>query len=659
MSIIARAVADLALPPSEAPEARRRALRPAPLASTTEEPAITLDAVPAVIQAAVAAYLAEPAPGRALLLALPAGSGKTTAMVQTAEGVAAAGSRVLYAGPRHDFFTDLQALASHPAWWYEWQPRRIGSETRDPTCRWAPQIARWMHRGYPAIDFCKNARVCGWNYLNNECPYHAQRRITHPIIFAQHQHVALRHPLMDQASLLIGDESPLSAFLNPWVIPSGSIVVREATGELEQLLRTLHMLVHTAPPPGESWSGPLLLAELGGAAAVAELCECYATLRPGIDLESPDLRHPDAVDQLDYAHLPVLLSLLNQEARAALDGLPDYVRRIRVTVDGLTLLMRRRPGPLPAHIIWCDATGDGHMYERLLGMPVEVVRPHVQLAGRVYQVWAALNNKGSLTGSPDGSDREVAHERKRAALKAQVTQVIARGPYHAPAMISYKSIIADLADDAPHGHFGAERGTNRMGDCDALIVVGAPQPPQPALIDMAAMLYDERIAPFNTAWTVREIAYESQPWAWPIGGFWDDPDLHMLVTQTRDAELMQAVHRARPLRRAVDVWLLTNAPVPGLPVELVSLRELFDAPDGVDPYRWPALRAWAAFQVVAVGRVTVPDIAAHVGVQLAAARRYAEALARQDGYHLAPYASEGRGRPPLALTRNAPPTVPD
>jgi DNA polymerase III delta prime subunit len=606
-----------------------------------------------MIEQAIANYLAEPMPGRALLLALPPGSGKTTAMIAAAEKRAAAGDRVIYAGPRHDLFDDLMAIAQKPAWWYEWQPRRAGSETLEETCRWAPQMDKWLARGFQAIDFCKQSRVCGWRYLNDSCPYHQQRRVTQPIIYAQHQHVSLTHPLMGQASLLIGDELPLSAFLNPWRIPRGNIAIRDCDEDIDDLLTTLWRLCHeAAPKEAGGWSGPALLDLLGGAAAVLELCEAHGQLRPGIDLEPPDVAYPDAVDKLDYGHLPYLLSLLEQEARANLDGMADYVRRVRVSVDGLTLYMRRRPGPLPAHVIWCDGTGDGRLYERLLGMPVEVVRPRVEMAGTVYQMYASLNNRAALGWGADNDEKRQKVDRKVGDLKAEVAQILSRG-YERPAIISYKSIIADLAGDLERGHFGAERGTNRMGECDCLIVVGTPQPPAPDIERMAAMLYDTRMEPFNLKWSSRDVPFEGQPWAWPIGGFWDDPDLQLLLEQLRDAELMQAVHRARPLRRQVDVFLLTNAPIAGLPVELINLHDLFDAPHGVDPYRWPAIRHYAADRIAAVGTVTSTELAEWAGVEQSTARRYVEALAAQDSYTLT--AQKGsRGRPPLALCKALP-----
>lgn len=662
MSVIGRALAefeaapDLPAPPRQLPPdpaPARRGLRPAPYVVTGEQ-RLSIEDGQRVIETAIAEYLAQPMPGYALLLALPPGSGKTTAMVATAERVAAGGQRVLYAGPRHDFFADVQAIAQRPQWWYEWLPRRLGNEHQTQTCRWAPQMERWLHRGYPAIQFCKQAGVCGWAYVQGTCPYHAQSRITQPIVYVQHQHVALKHPLMEQAALLIGDELPLGAFLQAWTIPQGAIVVSGSADELEQLLWTLRSLCATPAPRNQGgWSGPALLAELGGARYVADLCAQYNMLRPGIDAVNPTVSHPDQVDGLDYFYLPYLLSLLEQEAQASLDGLPDYVRRVRCSVDGLTLLKRHRPNQLPQHIIWCDATGNGRLYERLLGMPVKTVQPNIEMRGRVYQFWASLNNKGALAVTPDGDEQRRAQSRKLERLNLEIARILERGQYQRPGIISYKTLIDDLAPDVEvvRGYFGAERGTNRFVDCDVLIVVGTPQPPLPALVDAAAMLFDERIAAFDAAWSTRDLQFAGQPYAYPIGGFWDDPELQLMLEQSRDAELLQSVHRARPLRRDVDVWLLTNAPLDGLPVDLVSLHDLFDAPTGVDAYSWPEVRRWAAARVNALGRLTVPELAEALGKSLPTARKMVQALARQDGYQIEPAPAQGRGKPPLSICK--------
>jgi hypothetical protein len=278
-------------------------------------------------------------------------------------------------------------------------------------------------------------------------------------------------------------------------------------------------------------------------------------------------------------------------------------------------------------------------------MPVETVRPNVAMAGTIYQVPAALNNMASVAGDQNAE--------KRSKLRQQVERIITTNNYARPALISYKRVVKELADLPLEstGHFGGERGTNRLEGCDALIVVGAPQPQASALVDMAAMLYDTQTRPFRTVWSDREVvAFDGTPYGYPIGGYWDEPALNMLVRQVREAELIQAINRARPLRRAVDVWLLTNVPLSGVPVTLRTLAQLFDAPEGVDPYTWPAFAAWASDQLHRLPRLTSADVAAYANVSAATARRYLQHVRQSlDCYEARP-ATVGRGRPAFAIT---------
>lgn len=531
------------------------------------------------------------------------------------------------------------AMAERRDWWYHWQPRRLGDDQIATTCRWAPQMERWLTRGYEAMTFCTNTRICGYEYVQNVCPYHAQKRQTRPIVYAQHQHIAVGHPLMDGAALVIGDELPLSAFLHPWLIPAAHIVVADAARDLEQLLWTLRSLCMATAPEG-GWSGPALLEALGGAEHVADIVDAHAHLTVDVDFVQPEIREPNEVDRLDYLHLPALLSLLGQEADAALGGSTDWVRRVHCTIDGLRLLMRRRPKTLPRHIIWCDATGDARLYERLLGMPVELVQPHVAMQGRVYQVHTSLNNRSAMGTSED--------DRKIEQLRMQVEHIRLTRGYVSPAVITYKA-TRHLFD--AEGHFGAERGTNRLASRDALIVIGTPQPPGSSIIETAAMVYDERIHAFDATWSTRDVPFDGTPYAYPVSGFWDDPDLQVLLQQAREAELLQTLHRARPLRRSVDIWLLSNLPLPGIQPQLLDVRELFGAPARVEPHRWIQMLQWAVRTVDSSGMIVSTDIAREFAITSTTARTYMYAMASQLHLTVTTAPHTGRGRPAMALIR--------
>lgn len=633
-----------------------------------------------MIADAAANYLADPLPGSVLLVATPAGTGKTTELTRLAEQRAMGAERVMYAGPNHDFYNDIRSVSERlgqippehfERWWYEWQGRHGGDEHGlGAMCRWAPQMDAWLARGYTARNFCKNPRICGWNYVHSGCKYYAQEQQAGPIVYAQHQHVALGHLLMDRIKLLIGDELPVGAFLSStngrpgWIIPPAFIVPKGMSpSPLEALMRALRAMAGIRTT---TWQGPELLDALGGAAHVAQVLES-ARVDGALALE-PNLRSAADVHDAPYFHLFTLAALLGQEADEALAGRP-CISRVRVTNDGLVLLTRRIPRQLPSHVIWCDATADPRLYRHLFGRPITMLKPRVRLRGRVFQVYASLNNKGSLIDNgthsttvvaaaiPDGPERAAprrTNQEKLDKLRKQIAQIAARG-YERVVTITYKGTVNELlpnAEETDLGHFGAQRGTNRYEGCDCLIVIGAQQPTTPALIDTAAQIFHQRTQPFDTTWTTLDRPYAGQPWSWPIGGFWNDPDLQALLDQFREAEILQAIHRARPIQHAVDVWVLTNVPIPDLPVQLVSLADLFGAPPDVDPYRWPEVVGVAQARMDAVGMVLSTDLVDAGLCQAKAATKYLHALAAQLGWHVVTAPASGRGKPPLACVKN-------
>jgi len=597
----------------------------------------TLAEARSIVDAALAHYLAEPQPDYMLLIKAAPGVGKTYRAVLAAERLARQGKRVLYAGPRHAFFQDVLALAETPEQWYEWLPRQEGDENNDQTCLHTEAIGNWINKGYDALQFC--AGVCGWDYVNKACPWHAQKKRKEHIIFGQHAHV-LAHPL--QFHVVIGDESPLGAFLQEWGIGSKWIVPQGLDPQAE-LTHLLHKLASLSLQPGPL-SGPKLLEQLGGAQWVLDACEEFIAIPNAVPL-APDVHTVGDADRADYFHLPQLIALLRREAKAAAAGL-DYPARVILANERL-LILRRRPvsDELPPHVIWLDATANEHIYTTTFGRPVEVVDAAPQLQGRVYQVWSRANGKGALN-----SDRSVEQ------LDRQIQAVAAR--YKAPAVITYQGLLPKLSKALPALHFYAARGTNAFETCDALIVAGTPMPAQDALLKQARMLYAERMEPFATRWSSRELAYayveQGQGWAYPIGGYWEDPDLQALLWNYREAELLQAAHRARPVSRNVDIWLLSNVPLPELPpYQLLSLQALFGAPDGVNVFKWDetlaAINALAEQLLASKGFVSAADLAEALVIHRSTANKYLGLLA-ETGEWLLTKKSAG-GRPAQVIVR--------
>ena len=570
-------------------------------------PILTIDEARAEIRARMTEYLAMPDPDYILLVAAPPGSGKTTEAVRQAELAANAGKRVMFAGQRKNLWDDIRAASTlspgaFDQFWYRWKSIDAGDpETgAGQTCRWARQLGAWMSRGYESIKFCEQRPVCGWDYINDSCVYRRQKHQHQPIIFIRHEHITLEHPLWDRAHILISDESPLNAFLNPRTIAPRDIVPADTTDysvdarpdvELIEMLQRLRAAADRPLPidpktkqPIPAWEGPALLDLLGGASLVLDVCSARIQIAASKVL-APQIHFPDQAESVPCWYLSDLLPLLEREATEALAG-HEYIRRVRVNRDGVTLLLRREHQPLPPHVIWMDATANVSLYKTLFKRNIEVVAPRVQMAGTVHQVYARLNNKDRLVGPTDS--RRVDHAAERKLIDAQVAQIVRLGGYQNPAIVTFKAIAKDFG--FPSAHFGGLRGTNRLRDCDALVVVGTPQAGLATIRDQAAMVLHNRMPPFELTWSDRTFPYIGHPYGYDVSGFWHDTALHALLMETREAELVQAAHRVRPLFRPVDVWLLTNLPLRDLPPDrLLSITDLFQSPKGVDPYQWPAV----------------------------------------------------------------------
>jgi len=588
-----------------------RKLHTVPAPAWAQE-APTLAEARAEIDAALEAYFADPAPGHMLLIKAAAGVGKTFRAVHLAERLAAQGQRVLYAGPRHAFYQDILALTKRPDLWYEWLPRQAGDDGgKVETCRWPGECNAWIQKGYEGMDFC--AGVCGWDYINKGCPYHAQKKRAEPVIFGQHAHV-LAHPLQFHA--VIGDESPVSAFMHEWVLQPGEIMPTglDPMAQLAQILHTLVSLAVSTTDGKTALTGPALLRALGGADRVWEALAEFQFEAGAIAL-APKIHRAEEATWAQPFHLPALVHLLRREAQAVMDGETSYLERVIVAKGKLLLLLRRPVSEkLPQHIVWLDATGEPRIYEALFQRPVEVVAAAPRLQGRVIQVWNRANGKGIILNQDDGA---------AAAQLRQQIEAIAE-PYQKPAAITYQGLVQEgRVGTVKALHFYAARGTNALQDVDCLIVAGTPMPALDVLAKTARMIFADRMAAFNAQWSTAILPYnytdpvDGLGRAYPVGGYWGDPDLTAVLWSMREAELIQAIHRARPIQRAVDIYLLSNIPLPEFHLragDLRTIRQVMGAPEGVNAFDWPTVLFVADLLLTEKGCVTQADLMDRMGL---------------------------------------------
>ncbi len=617
-----------------------------------KQPRPSVDEARRMVQDAIFSYFLEDDPQEMLLVKAVPGIGKTTVAVFAAELLAEQGRRVLYAGPRHDFFMDVLAMADHPDWWYEWLPRQEGDDIKKETCRYTVPITTWMTRGYEAMEFCK--RVCGWDYITNRCPYHAQKRCKKPIIFGQHQHVTLGHPM--EFGVVIGDECPVPAFCDEWHIPTRWIMPpgMNMSDPLTEMLRILQSSVpKEGAVPGQI-TGESLLALLGTPDEVLGACESMV-IPADAAFVSPDIYSPEQVDEVPYAHLPQLIALLKREARMAREN-RKYPHRIILDSSGLTLLLRHEPSErLPRHVVWLDATANETLYHACFQREVRLIDAQPELMATIFQVHSRANGKATLL------DKGGEPTNKVDQIEQQVRRILQLGKYEGPTVVSFEGLFrhSEVLDALDHLHFYAARGTNALQDADAIIVAGTPQPPISSIEYMARMIFFERDTAFRTEWSTKECPYryldpdDGKGRAYPVSGFWGDPELNAVLWSLREAEIIQAAHRSRPINHPVDIWLLTNVPLDELPpTKLMDVRELFDAPEGVNPFLW-----YRALQIAERcdrenGLVTVDDLVAG-GILRDTAYTYLHRLHEEMGWLIESVRRDGKGRPKLGVRREA------
>jgi len=253
----------------------------------------------------------------------------------------------------------------------------------------------------------------------------------------------------------------------------------------------------------------------------------------------------------------------------------DQLHGFRVLPDGMISVKWAtaiRNADAPTLVL--DATADRQILGRVFGREIEawtdikVKSPHA----RIVQVSDRAVGKGMIAPNPeyDPAD-ELQRKRNRARDLAHIVEIAAAGRDKA-AVITYQLTEAEIAEKLPDnvttGHFNAIRGLDQWGDVDALVIAGRTQPSEAEVEHMTEGLFYDSPVEIKLAGKyartmvkvavgdqVREMETDAHP----------DPLVEAVRHQICEAELTQAIGRARAIRRTADdpveIVLVTCVPV--------------------------------------------------------------------------------------------------
>lgn len=554
-----------------------------------------------------------------LLLKIGAGCGKTHAGVQVAQWAAQEGLRVLWAANRHNMFSDLQQIPGFDlSLWKHWFPIHENKGADDPcptTCRYAKEQKLWSIRGYKTIELCK--QLCVLDNWIQMCPYREQAKCKEPIIFAMHQHLANGIAISDFDVVFI-DELPIQAFWSEKVIPKSGIDV-QARGSLKALTDklseiTLYCSYQKKPV---FFEGKRLLDIIGPI-----LVDLYSEIQlsPNMLPQVPIIFGADEVESAPYFYLIAFLEAAVSEYNAWRSGWSYWANRVKVSAQGVHILSRTQPWEkLPSKIIALDATAHGHVYQQIFQRSMVEYNPKVQRKGKIHQITGLLHGtetaKNPVTAQKLGTIVDYISD---GYDKKKVGVVCHKG---------MKDLFIEKFGESNVVHFFGSRGTNILKDVECLIVAGTPSPDIRTVISTATALDPDRVEPFGLltdsgtlqvpfTYQVREylISDECSEKHFKSGGvkrmfrgFWPEPILQSIYSQCREAELVQAIHRARPNVKPCDIWLLSP----------IALDEMVDyisddpdiGPKNINWRIWIKLKPWLDEQWDLGKEVSIEDIA--------------------------------------------------
>jgi len=291
------------------------------------------------------------------------------------------------------------------------------------------------------------------------------------------------------------------------------------------------------------------------------------------------------------------------------------------------------------------------------------IRSHFyQVAGHSY----AKSTVTDKTGQPSKLVRD---------WVAQAREIIRQYGYKKIGVITHstieKFVRKELGLDKDRTmHFYNLRGRNDFKNIEGLFVLGSPYPKIESVLHIGIALAPDRIfelskknengpafppyIPVEREFRLSKMGIQAVKnqfgpasgavaktiWAYP------EPFLNAILNQLREAELMQAVYRARPLTNPADVWIFSD-----IPIQEIELDGIWDfapiSPAGLNWKTWKKVREWHESQPEGA-EYGYSELAQGTGISLSGLKHYKalDALSEFYGAEVERITkAEGKGRP--------------
>lgn len=576
-----------------------------------------------------------------LLVSAPAGIGKSYAGIQFVQERAALGEKWLWAAQNHAMYDDISRQPNFDAsLWYHWQPMD-GEIDGAPACRYPGAQRVWTEKGYKARKLCwqlcgrkgKGADDLAETYMER-CPFRTQKERQGAVTFVMHQHLFTGLDIGHVDGVVI-DETFISLLARERWIPGDQLRQGNINLRVIELANTL-VEIWTAIKAGISKpfvSGKDLLDRIGSiypdvVTQLQELAEAEELKKAAKFYRNPPVFDPGQVDALQNIYMDDLTKALAPEYQAWQAGLTTWAERVWIDREGLHFVS---PAPLwdglPRRIVVLDATGKEEFYRAVFLRQVEEYRPNVARLGHVYQVAGRMYNKGiATTRKPVEGDHPKTQKYETSASKTttefiQVArELIEQRGYKNVAVITQQNVEKIIRaglnlTEADTLHFYKLRGRNDLQNRDCILIFGTPTPAERTITNIALAMNPRMIEPIykldedgkripiyvpverefrlnrNGLESIQEAGEMAYYSASRVIGYYPDPLMATIQTQMREAEILQAVYRARLIDNPADVWIFSSVPIDGL-----ELDGVYDdppiAPGKIGWKLWLKIKAW-------------------------------------------------------------------